>query len=305
MGNWIVWAAPVSSATWNQSLIYRATSQAGTYSLLATQALSPANPVTTYFDESGGSNHWYKVKFNDSSTGVASSLSEALQGQSITLSYSSPSKVASRLQIRNSQNLAVFDGTTKPSIWEVIEMLQEAEKEIDRTTGHAWRETYAYDTNDANDYETHDLAYDYKYLTGIPIHLTHRCIRQFDSTKGDVLNVWNGSEYEDWLTTRTEGRANDWWVDYRAGTIWLRTYIYRKRPRGIQVRYRFGESTVPLDVEKAATYLVCAEVCRLDDRSNVLPEGGDNIPLRDKAKTWEDKADALLNRLKEFQMGVM
>jgi hypothetical protein len=303
MGNWLVWAAPVSSATWTQSLIFRASTQTGAYSQIATQALDPANPVTTYFDESGGSNSWYKVQFQNGT--AVSSLSEALQGQSITLNYSTPSKVASRLQIRNSQNIAVFDGTTKPSIWEVIEMLQEAEKEIDRTTGHAWRETYAYDTNDSNDYETHDLAYDYKYLTGIPIHLTHRCIRQFDTAKGDKILVWNGSDYEDWVTARTEGRANDWWVDYRAGTIWLRTYIYRKRPRGVQIRYRYGESTVPTDIQKAATYLVCADVCRLDDRSFSLPEGGDNIPLRDKAKTWEDKTDAILNRLKEFQMGVM
>lgn len=305
MGNWVVWSAPTAEATWNQSLLYRATSQAGAYSLIVTQALDPANPDTTYFDESGGSNHWYKAAFKNSSSGVTSSLSEAMQGTSVTLAYTSPSKVASLLQVRNSQNLAVFDGTTKPNVWEVIEMIQRAEAEIDRTTGHAWREAYAYDSADTNDYEMHDLSYDYKYLTGIPIHTIHRNIRQFSAAAGDVLQIWNGSEWEDWLATRTEGRANDWWCDYRAGTIWLRTYIYRKRPRGVRIRYRYGEQQVPLDIEKACSYLVCADIARLSDRQNVLPEGGDQIPLQTKSDQWEKKADALLHRRKEFQMGVI
>jgi len=304
MGVWIAWAAPVADSSWNQTLIYRSASESGSYSLIKTQTLDPTNPDTTYFDEYGGSNNWYKVKFGNSSTGVYSSLSDAMQGTSVTLSYTTPSKVASKFQLRNSQNLAQFDGTTKPDIWEVIEFIQQAEKEVDRITQHAWRETYAYDTADDNDYEMHNMAYDYKYLTGIPIHLQHRHLRQLTSASGDELLIWNGSEWEDWLTSRTEGRTNDFWVDYRAGTIYLRTYIYRKRPLGAKIRYRYGEQTVPKDIENATTYLVCADLCRMDDRAGNLPEGGDSMKPGEKADIWEKKAYAILSRLKEFQMAV-
>lgn len=303
MGNLISWSAPSSEAAWNFTRIYRANSLAGTYALVATQALDMTNPDTTYYDESGGSNHYYRVQFYNSSTGSTSSQSDPISGASTTVTYTTPSKVASRIQFRNSQNQAHFDGTTKPTIWEVIEMIREAEDEVDRQTQHAWRERYSYDTSDSNDFESHDLYYDYKYLTGIPIHLQHRHVRQFDTTKGDQILVWNGSNYEDWVTTRTEGRANDWWCDYRQGTIWLRTYIYRKRPRGVQIRYRYGEQEVPLDIEKATTLLVAAELARMDDRSFLIPEGGDGIKLDKKADDWEAKAKELLHRNKELPLG--
>lgn len=304
MGVLVVWAAPTSEATWTHSRVYRSTSQGGSYTQIVQQTLDTSNPDTTYFDENGGSNNWYKVSFYNSGTLVESSLSDAFQVPSNTTSYTSPSRVASRLQIRNSQNLAQFDGTTKPNIFEVIEMIQEVEDRIDRLTNHAWRSRYSYDSNDSNDYEIHNVENPYKYVTGIPIYLNHRHLRSLSAASGDVFQLWNGSEWEDWLANRTEGRGNDYWVDHRQGIIFLRTYIYWRRPLSVRLRYRYGEQTVAEDVKRAATYLVAADIARNDDRSFLLPEGSQNVDLGKKIELWEKQAYDILDTLKELPVAV-
>jgi hypothetical protein len=261
-------------------------------------------PDTTYYDETGGAVNWYEVSFYDSVSHVESDKCAAFQGDDVTTYYTTPARVAARLQIRNSQNLAEFDGQTHPTVTEVIEMIREVEDTIDSTTNHAWREKYAYDTGDANDYEMHHLDKEYVYLVGIPVFLKHRHIRQQDHTKGDSMQIWNGSEYEEWLTARTEGRDKDYWIDYRQGIVHIRTYVYRKRPWGFQMRYRYGETVVPEEIKQAATYLVCANIARLEDRSFLIPEGSSNVPIKDKMDEWEKQAREILNRRKEMPVAM-
>lgn len=297
----------MANATWTATEIYRATSSTGAYSLITTKALDPALPDTAYFDEEGGTTSYYKVRFYNASTGIYSGYADAITAQVVTLSYTTPSRVASLMQIRNSQQLVGFDGTTKPSIWEVVEFIQAAEDDIDFATQHSWREKKNYDANDANDYEIRNLQNEYKYMTGIPIHLDHRRIRQLDYTKGDSMQIFNGSEWEEWLSATTsyhEGRENDYWLDYRQGIVYLRTYIYRKRPMGFRIRYRYGEQTVPNDLAKAATFLVAADIMRLDDRTMNLVEGGEQMSKAQKAQMWEDAANGIIHRKKEFAMAI-
>lgn len=305
MGVLVNWAAPVSEASWTHSKIYRSTSEAGTYSLVATQALDPTNPDTTYFDENGGSNSWYKVAFWDSSTSTLSSYSDAFQVPSNVTYYTTPTRVAAKLQIRNSQNLSQFDAQTKPDIYEVIESIKEVEDRIDKETNHAWREKYSYVTTDSNDYETHHVQNRYEYLSGIPVYLNHRNIRQLDASEGDVFQLWNGSAWEDWLADRTEGRANDYWVDYSLGIVFLRTYIYWRRPYGVRFRYRYGEQTVPEDIKRAATFLVCADVARSDDRSVIMAETPNQVGLQTKIEQWETQAEEIIKARKELVVGVI
>lgn len=67
------WSAPRDSG-WTHSRIYRASSRAGTYSLLDSVAIG----TYSYVDSSGSSSYWYKFSYYD---GVnESSLSEAIQG---------------------------------------------------------------------------------------------------------------------------------------------------------------------------------------------------------------------------------
>lgn len=296
----MTWSRPTSDASWTHSKLYRATSQTGTYSLVVTQAIAD----TTYYDENGGTSSWYKVTYYDNATAVESGYSDAFQGTSGTTYYTTPARVASRLQIQNSQSVAQFDGTTKPTVWEVAEIIREVEARIEQETGHAWTERYAYDANDSNDYEPHHLNHEYRNLSGIPIYLAHRHVRTLTAGSGDSLQVFDGSSWVEWLGTYTEGRANDFWLDYRQGTLFLRTYIYRNRPWGVRIRYRYGEQTVPEDIKKAATLLTCAEIARMDDRAAVLPEAGAGISIASKAEQWEKEAAKIIHARKEFPVAV-
>jgi len=81
MGNLIKWKSIDSESTYNQTRIYRATSETGTFTLLATQT---SITDTSYYDPTGGTSHWYKIDFYDTTNAVASSLSTAIQGGTFT-----------------------------------------------------------------------------------------------------------------------------------------------------------------------------------------------------------------------------
>jgi len=74
MGILIKWKAINPEATYTSARVYRSTSQAGSYSLIATQAIEDQS----YYDCEGTTNSWYKVDFW--STCGASSLSDPIQG---------------------------------------------------------------------------------------------------------------------------------------------------------------------------------------------------------------------------------
>lgn len=89
MGNMIQWNAPTADSDWEQTEIYRSTSENGTYILVETQSL----PDTSYYDCDGTSGSWYKVKFTSTIGSCSESdLSEALQGVSKNL-YTEPNAV--------------------------------------------------------------------------------------------------------------------------------------------------------------------------------------------------------------------
>ena len=53
------------------------------------------------------------------------------------------------------------------------------------------------------------------------------------------MEVWDGTQYEDWLTTKTEGRNEDYWLDYEKGVLYLRTTRYTPIS-GVRISYRFN-----------------------------------------------------------------
>lgn len=79
MGVLLRWKAPDSAVTYNKTRVYRATSESGSYTYLTTLDIS----TTEYYDTSGTTSHWYKVDFYYTTSGAASSLSDAIQGGDI------------------------------------------------------------------------------------------------------------------------------------------------------------------------------------------------------------------------------
>lgn len=98
MGNLIKWKTIDSESTYDTARIYRATSEAGSYSLLASQTITDVS----YYDPTGTTSHWYKIDFYDTTNSAASSLSSAIQGGTFT-GYCTVEDV------RNMTNLTIND----------------------------------------------------------------------------------------------------------------------------------------------------------------------------------------------------
>ncbi len=87
-----IWFFKPASTTWTYVKIYRSSTATGTYTLLATQALTTSDEQS-YYDSDGSTSYWYKISFWD---GVnESSLSDPVRGGD-TEYYASISQVRSR-----------------------------------------------------------------------------------------------------------------------------------------------------------------------------------------------------------------
>lgn len=208
---------------------------------------------------------------------------------------------------RVTQTETGYSSSTIPTGCQVNKHIVSCEEWIDRFTGHAWRERFnrglAYSTNGVNNYEYHDIR-DVYGPEGSALNLMHRRIREFDADRGDVFEVWNGSEWVDWLTSKTEGRANDYWVDYDNGFIYIRHTIMVYRKKAIRLKYRYGDEYIPEDVRTACAMLAAARVIMADDRSFNLSETGDpsSASHEARAQKWVRDARETLSGYREVKI---
>jgi len=70
----------IAEIPYNQVQIYRASSQSGSYSLIATTDITPDELNTTYNDTSGATTNWYKTRFYNETTATYSDDSDVLEG---------------------------------------------------------------------------------------------------------------------------------------------------------------------------------------------------------------------------------
>ena len=296
MGNLISIPAPVTQSTWTNIKIYHSTTEAGVYTLLTTLNITVSAPATIYYDETGLSTNWYYYTYYDTVGPVTSAASANFQAQAFTTTYTQPHEIAQHLQVRNSQGIHQYDGQTRPSIFEIIGHIQEAEDEIDRQTNHAWRLRYgATETGNstAANYEYYDYPDVIDLTEGAKIYLNHRKIRTLSYAAGDALEIWKGGAYENYLQTKTEGRGQDYWVDYDKGVLVVYG-VNLTTEKAIRIKYRYGDTAVPSDIKKACTFIVAQEAIMADDRSVMLPSGGDNVSLQQKIERYDKDVKKIL-----------
>lgn len=193
-----------------------------------------------------------------------------------------------------------FSQSTDPTKQEVEELILEVSDEIDRYTGHAWRERKV-----ENEY--HDLdETPYYFGSGTPIKLGKReIVTPLDSAEGDKLELWTGSEYQDWAAddSKEEHRNGHYWIDETNGLL----YVYRRwstwSEPALRISYRYGnQQNVPRDVKNACARLVAAELLWTDQYSDLLPAGNDGAPdASTAAETLEDRAYEKLDNRKEVR----
>ena len=179
----------------------------------------------------------------------------------MTTSYVTAAQVKSFLQLTTA-----FSGSTTPTQTEVEDWINNNEDDIDQSTGHAWR------TVTITKEQHHLEIPHYQLRDGSEIFLLHRSIKTLTSGT-DKLEVWDGTQYLDYLANKTEGRNKDYWANDQDGIIFIKTYpAYLPRTFGVRITYRYGETTVKKDIRKACmlmtaavTYVTVIIIIRISD----------------------------------------
>lgn len=188
---------------------------------------------------------------------------------------------------------SVFNNRTSPTRAEVEDLINQAEDYIDDETRHGWRVKTATD-------EYHNLNAYHWTFTGLGVKLLHRMVKAMDTLEGDKIEVWLGSSWIDYVTTRSEGRANDFWLDYTNGISYLRTWYIRYHQSSLRITYRYGESSVTNTIKRACILLATADVLDMEPFVAKQPSGDlDNIDARSKQDRYRDEANKIIARNRE------
>ena len=99
--------------------------------------------------------------------------------------------------------------------------------------------------------------------------------------------------------TGDQARLKDWWLDAEMGIIYFNNSYPFFEHNSVKVSYIYGERYLEKAIEEAATKMVASELLMSDDRSVLIPEGGQNIDLGSKAQLWRKESMEILNRYKE------
>lgn len=293
MGNYLTFQIPTTEASWNYAIIERSLEQSTNYSELTSQSITN----NTYYDENGVSSHWYKIRFFDSSTTIYSAYSDPFQAD--TELYCTPREVASFM------GRTAFTDSTNPTRFEVEDIISDMCDSIDARTHHAWRKTRV--TNEYHDVRIQDRYqgygnYPYDYSTRIALYLKYHAVRPFVSGTHKI-EVWDGDSWVDFVTEYTEGRAQDYWINYERGVIYfVNRYPLRQRSN-VRVTYDYGHSLPNGDIKRAAIMLAAAVIIGgKEDLNVVYPQStmGTVLDTRDRWEKWNEKAEEILKRHEVF-----
>lgn len=187
-----------------------------------------------------------------------------------------------------------------PNQGEVEDFILWAEDEINQRTGHSWKAVTI--TDEYYDITSEHIHHHHGHHREIALYVNHRDLNTFVSGTHKI-EFWNGTVWKDLILTSngfTNDRGADYWIDELHGVI----YFVNQRPvfrrNGVRLTYAYGASTVPKDIERAATLLAGIQLLSSDDYSPVFPEGGDRISLQSKAEVWRQEVDRLLSRRDEL-----
>tara|TARA_R110002074_G_scaffold150809_2_gene304186 strand:+ start:7672 stop:10017 length:2346 start_codon:yes stop_codon:yes gene_type:complete len=95
-------------------------------------------------------------------------------------------------------------------------------------------------------------------------------------------------------------RLGDWWIDHEMGIIYFNNSYPFFEWNAVKVSYIYGERYLEKAIEEAATKFVAVDLLMADDRSVLIPEGSQNVPLAQKIQMFKEEANSLLNRYKEI-----
>lgn len=210
--------------------------------------------------------------------------------------YCTPADVANYCNIVDAEGDRAIFGTNPPlpTEAEVDDYINEAEELIEKQCETAWGTRYLQRTE-----EWYDYIYDYYEKS---IKLEKGDVVPFDTAEGDKLEVWDGANWSDWIATYTEGRDDDFYVDYRLGKIYFQNRTPSYRQNSIKVTYRVrASSTVPKPIKVATALMAGIFLANSEYASILFPEGqSENNSAEERIGRWEAQIE---NRLKLYAKG--
>lgn len=210
--------------------------------------------------------------------------------------YAQAQDVCNFLRMKNADGSPFTIGAgTDPTQAYVESLIYSTEDEIDRRTMHTWMAATA---PRVSDIENHDLPVDYEWSWGTPIHLGHRMIQTIDSTKGDFIQVWNGTAYDDY----TSGSGSTWNLQQDKGVLYFLGYLFAPiRTNRIRVQYRYGDSVVPQDIWLATLKKVASILIETSLTTNQFTFGTDRgVNMSNMLSKWQDDFDDMIARYAEM-----
>jgi len=221
----------------------------------------------------------------------------------LVATYTTPAKVAAKLQLSTT-----FGEATIPTEAQVTTLILGIESEIERLTRMSWRSMKVTD-----ELQTVQNREYYSLMNPPYVRLNCKFVKAFSSAAGDKLEVYMSGTWTDWLTTKTEGRGDDFWVDYRAGIIYFnRSFPLFRYIEGVRVTYRHGKAAVDGWVERLATLMAAIEVAENNTDQFLHPGGGTAGPDKDSqggmVGRMQQKVDKILDEkpwLYDSQAGII
>lgn len=208
-------------------------------------------------------------------------------------SYTTPEKVANFLQTKKT-----FDYSTVPTDLAVEDLIRRSEDYITYRTRKSWRA-------EAVTEETQQMLVDHNRYG---FYLRYR-----NFIKVYSVALWNGNSWQ----TLTEGRNNDYFVNYDLGMIYItRLFLlpavygmagrymlwgYGEYKNSIKVDYLYGrnpETDIEFYIaEDVATKLAARDILQHGDFSTLIVSGSDKVPYSEKIRLLTEDVEIKLDSL--------
>lgn len=190
--------------------------------------------------------------------------------------------------------------------------IAEAEDEIDGETHHTWRSAGLREVDEDHDFPQYRYNWQ-DWINGVRVKLNHRNVRVVatgdgsktldkDNNPADKLELYVGGTYDDYLITKTGGRVGQHWVVPDKGWVFIKGLFRRHFPSAVRVTYRYGETPIPLDIQRLATMLAAERVLESDRVNAAVPTAADDAGMKvaDLLEKWAADKKRILQRRTEI-----
>lgn len=218
--------------------------------------------------------------------------------------YCTEAQVVSQLGLLDkNNNRPTLSSSTRPTLAEVTDLIEDAEDEIDRFTNTSWKATTV--TDELHAFPIKDFRFYYHgiWFNGYYIQLNNQFVLNIDGNEGDKIEIWTGQAYTDLVATGIEGtgpREGDFYLLEKNGILWLNSNLPTFGEATIKITYRYGQtSAVPKTIRRATILLASAYLIESGfDYGNINVGNDLTMSNQRKAESWLKRAEGLM--LKEY-----